>query len=524
MIRLMAGVVLAAACAAAVVAEAAPVLVSLDKSAWTTESGWSSGTYYLSNTDGQLVMTSYAQPDLNQGAYVRSRGTYNFLDKVFRMKWQVDCIRPGWTTDPFPQGKVWCGPASQRLYYSDDAVFGWALGGQLSASIAQEKWVYSQLRIDGDQYDITLGHDGYGSNDIYQNSGTLLPQRAQLLSNTWIRFGMWKKQTSSTFTIAEASLTPVDEVPPPRMFVLAIGMNYYPGGYSSTGTDMDGATAATMIHQRLSQFGSFHAAGSQVLILDPTLEDASNQDRILKAIDDIAGQLAPNDRFVMYYSGHGGCEEDPWDEDVPSEADEIPRPVCYPFTNISWFDNVGDENLIVAKGPEDFQLNDDMLAEALTGGVWDDVDKTVLLDACLSGGFWDGDPTVGHDLEDVPRCALLAAAPEDEFCVTNPLSKVGFWTEALDEALGEVQVSGGTFADVGEKLATKRYPELAGQSFNIHFRSDDGSQVLFKWNPVFLSSPDYDPRIAIPEPGSPVLLATLVLALLACRRKGVGGV
>ena len=76
---------------------------------------------------------------------------------------------------------------------------------------------------------------------------------------------------------------------------------------------------------------------------------------------------------------------------------------------------------------------------------------------------------------------------------------------------------------MGEKLAAQGYPELAGQSFNIHLRSDDGSQVLFEWNPVFQSSPDYDPRIAIPEPGSLALLVTLALALLARRRRGAGG-
>jgi hypothetical protein len=81
------------------------------------------------------------------------------------------------------------------------------------------------------------------------------------------------------------------------LFVLAVGVNTYAGGYRKLNFAIKDAKDFAKVFE--SQKGRGFDEVSTKVLADPTLEDVVNE------LDDLSNRVLPNDRVILFFSGHG---------------------------------------------------------------------------------------------------------------------------------------------------------------------------------------------------------------------------
>lgn len=237
----------------------------------------------------------------------------------------------------------------------------------------------------------------------------------------------------------------------PRLHVLCVGMDYI-----GHGNDFDGKADAEAVHNILKTFNHYDAANPQPLILNPS--QTGNKARLMQSLDDIENNLVPGDDFILYFSGHGGFP-------TSGNGDETPLWVSIGTWDI-W--NTNDEYLCLETPFWTWDVNlsdDDIIGNTWLGSEkWDNVDKLILIDSCHSGGFWgDNNQNDAGDLEKLPRCAIITAAPEWGPSVAWPGGR-SLWTMlCLEPALA----IGGTIEDIADYITELDLSQYAGQVFSL---------------------------------------------------------
>ncbi len=191
-------------------------------------------------------------------------------------------------------------------------------------------------------------------------------------------------------------LTPVSEPPRPQFYAVLVGT----GDFWSRG-DKD----AEAIQRALLKYPGVKS-GNIRLLLNPTeFRDVE------KTVREVVQQLRPGDQFLFYFSGHG------YNNDDNSEP-HIVNSECV-FDKTGDYSNTGDEVLFLGGALTD--VSDDLLTSLLSEDPkMTDVHKIVILDSCMSGGFWgtEGNDSDTGDLDKLQNIGLLAACGEGEFCYT----------------------------------------------------------------------------------------------------------
>lgn len=174
-------------------------------------------------------------------------------------------------------------------------------------------------------------------------------------------------------------------------FAVLVGVDYAPA-------NQKWAKDASAVHNALWKSAGWDQSNMSLLLGTP--EAPVTPQDILNTLSAVSQRAGPQDGFLFYYSGHGGYVLEP-NHEVPGEGPSPPRDAV-------------DETLWLGAGSA---IKDDDLTLSLKGFL-SSVNKLVFLDACFTGGFWNGEskasPNGGDlgDLENVPYTTLIAAADE----------------------------------------------------------------------------------------------------------------
>jgi hypothetical protein len=168
--------------------------------------------------------------------------------------------------------------------------------------------------------------------------------------------------------------------------------------------------------ERGQLFGRDAEAIYDVLLEYPAVK--THNLRLVRSLDDlwtaipgVVEKLQPGDQFWFYYSGHGefgldGTEPAVWNSPrVALLSGELK--------------NEGDEYLSSKEGA----VSDDVLTDWLSSNPkMKDVRKIIILDSCMSGGFWgrEGNESDEGDLDKVQNVGLIAACDETHFAYSYP--------------------------------------------------------------------------------------------------------
>ncbi|MGE4403733.1 MAG: PEP-CTERM sorting domain-containing protein [Desulfobulbus sp.] len=151
---------------------------------------------------------------------------------------------------------------------------------------------------------------------------------------------------------------------------------------------------------------------------------AFNSDRLSEFVE--ATGIREEDELLFYYKGHGGAYTvDPTAPDYnPDRQGETHRngefylpsfSLTFPYVSPIKYEYASDEALVYSGGV----LYDDELAGLFRDSEllhWDQIYKTFIIDACLSGGFWGGNDSNGMgDLETLSRSTLLYSSGENKY-------------------------------------------------------------------------------------------------------------
>jgi len=289
------------------------------------------------------------------------------------------------------------------------------------------------------------------------------------------------------------------------LHVLCVGMDY--------GRTLNGREDAEAVYKKLKKFPNWASTNPGPLVLNPT---SPNKSTVRGALEAIRSNLDAGDDFIFYFSGHGVF---PWSPDdspeVQRSGDEtllwvspiwlmdhgVPYPQLEPIADLwyFYFFNSQDEYLKIHDGGGwANNLSDDTLTSWLNDPKWEAVNKFIFLDACHSGGFWgDHNSRDYGDLEKLPSCALMAAAPEGRDATSDENTGRGLWTMALEHAI--------VFAKTPSEIA--RYIWYWGGTTiylnrTVFVREDgpspEAATVTFEpslWKPVFYATEDFNLRI-----------------------------
>lgn len=242
---------------------------------------------------------------------------------------------------------------------------------------------------------------------------------------------------------ADASATLVNPRPPasPRLFGLAVGINDYkqavlgPGGKRDLG-DLQFARRDALEMQKgwLAQKDKLYRDARIDVLLDDTATPAD----VLRQLRALKGVAGPEDRLVLFLSGHGH---------LPSE-DGGPFVFCGPRYDPKRFDQTGLSSLELYEALADLPCR-----------------KLVLVDACHSGGVGTFDPI--RSLTPGGRGpTILASCDPAQESYEDPAYQNGLFAYAVLEALGrgfaQADQNGDGVLDSVElyEYTRKRLPEL----------------------------------------------------------------
>ena len=241
-------------------------------------------------------------------------------------------------------------------------------------------------------------------------------------------------------------------------------------------------------------------------------------------IKDIEQEIKPGDEFLFYYSGHGTIRDHEGHEYNP-EPEII-------IKNFEITDSQGqtitvnlptDHDEALALNHNEYLL-DDELEMLFDTEIWESVEKTMIFNNCLAGGFWLNmgadftNPFLDNrDLVSVANTRFLAASREDQL------------TYGIHEYLIDYLESGEGVLSYEEwfKYVLENTPEY--QSF-VAIKSDFDYSKLYSFysNPIYFSNiegdrywaNEYGPSSStVPEPSTVVLLTSGLLGLIGLRKK-----
>lgn len=137
----------------------------------------------------------------------------------------------------------------------------------------------------------------------------------------------------------------------------------------------------------------------------------SNPSELESAITELVEKLQFGDQFLFYYSGHGfygydGTEPTIWNS---------------PLVALLTEDSINEGDEYLAFGSSD--ISDDLLSSWLSSYLkLRGVQKIVILDSCMSGGFWgrEGNERDEGDLDKLQNVGLIAACDETHFSYSYP--------------------------------------------------------------------------------------------------------
>ena len=295
----------------------------------------------------------------------------------------------------------------------------------------------------------------------------------------------------------------LDETIQSRTHVLSVGVNWG----EMYGLDL--RRSATAFHNAIGSALNIDADDNTLLCYDAS-ESIGDKISFFDSLRATISQVGPNDTFILYIATHGATLSDPpfddeSDETSISPADEV---LYLPGTANSELDAAGVEYGYT-------MVQDDELYSYIANNApdgWESANKLIVLEACHSGGFWDGGDT--GDLDRLMgNTALLAAAHEDTTAYAS--RGMGFMTSAiveslttgLDEANGDDDV-----LTIQELLDTvtkpNRFADLEGQDFTI-IGNDPvlGTVVPFHYTSTYSLSDEWqDVALVVPEASTLVLL------------------
>lgn len=231
----------------------------------------------------------------------------------------------------------------------------------------------------------------------------------------------------------------------PRVHALLIGVDW-PDRLDQSGVLRTNVRGSIDVTNLAATLGHFPLTSCLSLVMQSTNQSGINPSLLLNAYVTLSNTLSANDLVVFYVSTHGGFIN------TNSGLEEWKNMRTNSDTSGTVSNN---NNEYLSFGDTNYILWDDRLAGRLKGGIWDSVDKLVVLDTCYSGGFWGstnrGDP---GDLAQLSRVALLGAVEETELAACLDDGS-GMFTAALCIAISNLSLSGTSPTFLALKWATE---------------------------------------------------------------------
>lgn len=284
--------------------------------------------------------------------------------------------------------------------------------------------------------------------------------------------------------------------------LLPVGVNWGPNDI--------GSDSAVLVRNKFLEQGTVEAF--PVLELDAS--DCNNEEILAGAINalvdpSLPDHLKPGDTLVLYVGTHGGvgiCGDEPLNLiDFPycdgTISGPYPSPGCMLECEGPLAYSTGQESLLLS---ECEAIDETDLLLLFNGPEWDEINKMFLLDACWAGGFWPhGNGQVG--LSSLPRCGVIASAPENHYMYFDASTGETHFSQAVD-AFAATPGSEFPWSELVSHLASHDYP-AAG-----YIGGGSGAE-LFEWlspswqvevpatTQVFVAgTPDLAVDLALPDP------------------------
>ena len=301
-------------------------------------------------------------------------------------------------------------------------------------------------------------------------------------------------------SIDDVSITVSRPVPPPKTYGVFVGSNDDWLGVPM----LRGQTDANKVYAKFNELIPF--ADHDILPYDLSSTTSTPSEDIFAALDRYTPILKEGDRFIFFYSGHGGGSR---------TEDDLAVWESLAILNSA----SGDDGRVY-----DWQLANWFLDDPDRAAKWAVVDKLFILDSCHAGGFWDGSAEGDENLNALSRVALLAAAGETENTQSANLYPrgEGYFSIALEDGL--TKVGGWAKADLDKNGLTVEELRVFLESYELPVDAEgyikDGwsyDLVSAEWNITVAQTNDF--ALTIPEPATITLLALGSLAVLRRRRK-----
>jgi hypothetical protein len=282
------------------------------------------------------------------------------------------------------------------------------------------------------------------------------------------------------------------------IFVVPFGVNYR----ESLGNvlDLNGMESADNVA------AAFRQLGGRFRVLDPVYMSASsatsNWEKIKAWVASVREDMQPEDGFVFYIHTHGD-----YSDSAGPDGFEYEHPVRSQHNPFLYF---LDSERKLSTGNEQLQLktneliDDDTFASFFRTPEWASIDKLFIIDACFSGGFWDGGD--GKDLVSLSRSALIASAPETDFSYSTKLVGDSFFSRALADAISDmVELPTFSFADLANRIKLKGLTYNNVEAIISGFEEYWGESVTPQWSPASFSTEDFGMNFGATAPAYPVL-------------------
>jgi hypothetical protein len=287
--------------------------------------------------------------------------------------------------------------------------------------------------------------------------------------------------------------------------VLTAGVN---SRSQATPLEADGGASAATVDAAFFPLLNLAAGDTAPGAVNLNASESGNKQRLLNRIDAIAAapSLRHGDTVFIYLTGHGlGLIENGPERPVPTRVD--------PQSTVT---ATSSANEVIKLGGGE-RISDDELAQAIRGGKWDEVYKVFLIDACYSGGFWDGGD--GKDLSSLPRSAMIASATESDIALYDVGSGQTVFSKAVANAMiGVGSLEGLTWDDLLLRIATEyEQPSVVGSVLGI----EEFYGQEFTHSPHLFAAATDDFRLgtSVPEPSGVAVVLVGITAQCARRRR-----
>jgi hypothetical protein len=355
---------------------------------------------------------------------------------------------------------------------------------------------YDGIPKEEDMIQVVPIPNNYGHTEMTKSKTIKFKQNLSTTGYNTIQFfnihadGIYSADTLATATIKEITI----KFTPPKTYGLFVGIDY---PVMQNKAPLHGDQGAKMVMDNWAKLGNI----GRFDYLPGWFNVGGIGPGVIQAKINQFSSIKQGDNFVFYFSGHGGINPDNQKEylligttNSANVEDTMSWVVLYKDELANWLKALDDKGI----------------------NIW------VIMDACKSGGFWDG------ALENLKHVGLIASATKGADSVSDLFRQIGIFEIALAADLDLQSRGNNTWIDTNQdglisfsELASRVTEGWSNTTFvrdyidRLVFIRGLGDPVIFSldmWNPIGAKSTDFNGAFS-GEPMTKKALPWLMLLL-----------